>query len=165
MRQFMWFSIGVGVLTLAGCASAPPAAPSVDVAAEEAKIRQAEATQQKAWAGKDMDGLLAYYADDATLMTPGEPAMKGKDSMRKGLQLMLADPNLKLEFNAQRVEVAKSGDLAFSQGTYQLTVTDGKTKKPITDKGNYVTGYRKQADGSWKAVSDINVSELAPSGN
>jgi ketosteroid isomerase-like protein len=91
--------------------------------------------------------------------------MKGKDSMRKGLQLMLADPNLKLEFNAQRVEVAKSGDLAFSQGTYQLTVTDGKTKKPITDKGNYVTGYRKQADGSWKAVSDINVSELAPSGN
>jgi len=43
-----------------------------------------------------------------------------------------------------------------------MTLTDAKRKKPVTDKGSYVTGYRKQADGSWKAVSDINVSEVAP---
>lgn len=91
--------------------------------------------------------------------------MKGKDAMRKALQPMLADPNLKLEFSSQRVEVARSGDVAFTQGTYQLTVTNGKTKKPIIDKGTYVTGFKKQADGSWKAVSDINTSELAPSGS
>ena len=168
MRKFMWFSLGVGILSLAGCASAPPAtpaAPAVDIAAEQAKIRQAEATAQKAWNGKDMEGILAYYADDATLMTPGEPAMKGKDAMRKALQGMLADTNLKLDFSAHRVEVAQSGDVAFSQGTYELTVTNPKTKKPIIDKGNYVTGYKKQADGNWKAVSDINTSELSPSGN
>jgi hypothetical protein len=45
-----------------------------------------------------------------------------------------------------------------------MTVTDPKTKKAITDKGTYVTGYRKQTDGSWKAVSDINTSELPPGG-
>ena len=155
--------ISVWVLSLTGCATAPPA-PAVDAAAEEAKIRQAEATNLKNWAAKDAEALLTFYADDATLMTPGMPAMKGKDAMRPALKAMLADPNLKLDYSAQRVEVGKSGDVAFSQGTYTMTMTDPKTKKPTTDKGSYVTGYKKQADGSWKAVSDINVSEVPPGG-
>jgi ketosteroid isomerase-like protein len=46
----------------------------------------------------------------------------------------------------------------------QVSLTDSRTKKPITDKGSYVTGYKKQADGNWKAVSDINVSELPQGG-
>lgn len=59
---------------LAGCATTPSAttaAPAVDVAAEEAKVREAEAADLKAWTGKDLDGILAFYAEDATLMTPG----------------------------------------------------------------------------------------------
>jgi uncharacterized protein (TIGR02246 family) len=158
------FLIGVCLLSLAGCASAPQA-PAADAAAEEAKIRQAEAANLKNWAAKDAEGLLGFYADDATLMTPGMPAMKGKDAMRPALKTMLADPNLKMDFSAQRVEIAKSGDVAFSQGTYTMTMTDPKTKKPTTDKGSYVTGYKKQVDGNWKAVSDINVSELPLGGN
>jgi len=35
-----------------------------------------------------------------------------------------------------------------------MTVTDPKTKQPITDKGKYLTVYMKQPDGSWKAVAD-----------
>jgi uncharacterized protein (TIGR02246 family) len=158
--------MGAGVFFLAlfaGCSAAPPS-PAVDLAAEEAKIRDAEATQMKNWNGKDVDKILTFYADDATLMTPGVPAMKGKDAMRPVLKTIVDDPNLKMEFSAQRVEVAKSGDVAFSQGTYQLVVTDPKTKKPVTDKGSYVTAYKKQADGSWKAVSDINESEVPPPG-
>ena len=153
------------VIALAGCNSTPPPA-TVDLSAEEAKVREAENTQMKSWAAKDVDKVLNFYADDATLMTPGVPAMKGKDAMRPVLKTLVSDPNFKLDFSAQRVEIAKSGDVAFSQGTYTMVVTDPKSKKPITDKGSYVTGYKKQADGSWKAVSDINESELpAPGGN
>jgi hypothetical protein len=43
-----------------------------------------------------------------------------------------------------------------------MTVTNPKTKKSSVDKGNYVTVYQKQADGSWKAVEDIFVSEIPP---
>lgn len=163
-KTWQFVTGGFLLLLLAGCNTTPPA-PAVDLAAEEAKIRDAEATDMKSWAAKDVDKILAFYADDATLMTPGVPAMKGKDAMRSMLKTMVADPNLKLEFGAQRVEVAKSGDVAFSQGTYTLVVTDPKTKKPITDKGSYVTGYKKQADGSWKAVSDINESEVPTPGS
>lgn len=35
------------------------------------------------------------------------------------------------------------------------------TKKPVDDKGRYVTVYKKQADGSGKAVEDLAGSEIA----
>jgi len=38
------------------------------------------------------------------------------------------------------------------QGTY--TMTDLKTKKPMTDKGKYPTVFTKQPDGIWKAIAD-----------
>jgi hypothetical protein len=37
-----------------------------------------------------------------------------------------------------------------------MTMTNPKTKKPVTEKGKYVTVYKKQADGTWKAIEDIN---------
>jgi uncharacterized protein (TIGR02246 family) len=151
------------LLFVAGCAQTS-SAPSVDLAAEEAKIRELEETHMKNFASKDMDKIMAFYADDATFITTGGPALKGKDAIRKGLAGMVADPNLNLQFKADRVDVGKSGDVAFTQGSYQLTVSDAKTKKPLNDKGSYVTTYRKQADGSWKAVSDVAVSELPPGG-
>ena len=53
--------------------------------------------------------------------------------------------------------------MAYTQGAYTLTLTDPVTKKPINDKGSYVTLYKKQPDGSWKAVSDIASSATPPS--
>ena len=75
---------------------------------------------------------------------------------------MLDDPNLKLNFSADRVEISAGGDLATTKGSYTLTVTNPKTKKPIDDKGTYITVYKKQADGGWKAIEDVTASEMAP---
>jgi ketosteroid isomerase-like protein len=75
---------------------------------------------------------------------------------------MVADPALSLKFHATKVEVAKSGDVDYTQGTYTMTVTDPKTKQLIHDHGSYVTTYRKQPDGTWKAVADIATSDVPP---
>jgi ketosteroid isomerase-like protein len=47
---------------------------------------------------------------------------------------------------------SKSDDMAYLQGTY--TMIDPKNKKPMTDKGKYLTVFTKQPDGSWKAIAD-----------
>ena len=75
---------------------------------------------------------------------------------------MLEDPNVKLAFSADRVELSASGDMATTKGSYTLTVTNPKTKKPIEDKGSYLTVYKKQADGNWKVIEDMTASEIAP---
>ena len=63
---------------------------------------------------------------------------------------------------SDKVDVAKSGDLGYSQGTNTWTMTDPKTKKVLTGKGKYVTVFKKQADGNWKAVADIAIEDAPP---
>lgn len=72
---------------------------------------------------------------------------------------LFADPNFTLTFASTRTVASKGGDMAYSQGTYSMTMTDPKTKKPVTDKGKFMTVYAKQPDGSWKAVADTYNSD------
>ena len=113
-------------------------------------------------AAKDVEKSAAHYTDDAVLMMPGAPAAKGKDSIHAAWKGLLGDPNVKLDFSADRVEISAGGDLATTRGSYTMTVTNPKTKKPVDDKGSYMTVYKKQADGAWKVIEDITTSEVAP---
>jgi uncharacterized protein (TIGR02246 family) len=151
---------GVAVLgvLLTGCNPATPDTRDADVKA----LKDNETQWNADFAAKDADKLVAHYADDAVLMAPGMPANSGKDAIRKTLQEMIADPALSLKFQSSKVEVARSGDVGYTQGSYTMTMTDPNSKQVINDHGNYVTTYRKQADGSWKAVADIATSELPP---
>ena len=75
---------------------------------------------------------------------------------------MVADKALTLKFKAANVVVSTAGDLAYTQGDYTMTMTDPATHKVLNDHGSYVTTYRKQADGAWKAVADIATSAVPP---
>ena len=146
-------------MLLAGCSQAPPPAPPDTRAADEMAIRKGDVAWNAEWAAKDAERIVSHYADDAILMVPGMPVMKGKEAIRAGLKMVLADPNVSLTFTPNSVDVAKSSDIAFSQGVYTMVTSDPKTKKPVTEKGTYVTTYKKQPDGLWKAVQDINTPE------
>jgi ketosteroid isomerase-like protein len=140
---------------------ASPAA--ADTAAIAGSIKAGEAQWVQDYRAKDVAKALAHYAPDASLMPSGMAPMHGSKSIEAGLKGLIADPAFDLNFSADNVRVAASGDLAYTRGTYSLRVTDPKTRKPITDKGSYVTVYAKQADGSWKAVDDI-VASSQPAG-
>jgi ketosteroid isomerase-like protein len=66
-----------------------------------------------------------------------------------------------LSFGADttKVDVAKSGDLGYTQGPFFMTTSDPKTRAPVTEKGKYLTVFRKQADGAWGAVEDTFMSD------
>jgi ketosteroid isomerase-like protein len=72
-------------------------------------------------------------------MTPGMPPSSGKDTIRNTLKQMVSDPALSLKFQSSKVEVAKSGDVAYTQGSYTMVMTDPQTKQVINDHGSYVT--------------------------
>ena len=95
-------------------------------------------------------------------MGPGMAPAMGRESIRQTLRAMVTDPALTLKFRPARIEVAQSGEIAYSQGAYAMTMTDAKTRQVVQDHGSYVTTYRHQPDGSWKAVMDIATSEVAP---
>jgi len=108
-------------------------------------------------ASRDIEKMLSHYTDDAVLIAPGAAPMKGKAGIKEGAGPMLADSNFKLVFSPERVDVSKDASMASSQGSYEMTMTNPKTKKPETEKGSYVTVYKK-TDAGWRAVYDINTS-------
>jgi uncharacterized protein (TIGR02246 family) len=145
--------------TLIACSSQPADTHAADVKA----IQDTETQWNQDFAAKDASKILAHYADDAVLMTPDMPADHGITAVSASIKQMVADPALSLKFQSSKIEVAKSGDIGYTQGIYTMTMTDPASKKVIHDHGSYVTTYRKQPDGTWKAVTDIATSEVAPS--
>ncbi len=144
-------------LLITGCSSEPDLRDA-DVKA----LKDNEAQWNQDYVAKDIDKVMGHYADDAVLMTPGAPSVTGKDPIKKALKDLISDPAFTLKFTAAKVEAARSGDVGYTQGSYTMTVTDPNTKQPITDHGSYITTYRKEPNGTWKAVADIATSEVPP---
>ena len=143
------------LLTL-GCSQAP--APVADTRDADIKaIKDTDATMAKDMEAKNYDKFPTYYADEAIMMTNGAPATKKAGIA--DLSKMLVNMQATLKFASEKVDVAKSGDLGYAQGAYTIAYTDPKTKRKMMEKGNYVTVYKKQADGSWKIVADINTPD------
>ena len=145
-----------GLLALtAGCGG--------DSSSADAKtIKARSELWSKAGSVKDSASFATFYADDATVMLPNEPPIKGMDAIKAVLTPMMQDPNFSLSFTTDKVEV--SGILAYTQGavTLKTTARDGKQ---FADTGKYLTVWKKQADGSWKAIEDIFNSDLPAPGN
>ena len=108
---------------------------------------------------KDADKWASYFAEDGCTLYPRAGILCGKAAIKAGFAPYFADPNFSVTFESTRAMASKGGDMVYSQGTYTMTMTNPKTKKPMTDKGKYLTVYMKQADGSWKAVADTSNSD------
>ena len=154
----------VVVLILGACSQPPapqPVEPPDTRAADEAAIRAASKEWASAAAAKDAEKFASFYAEDATLMLGNAPDVKGKTAIREAAGGMMQDANFVLSFETTAVQVARSGDMAYELGTYSITTTNPKTKKPATEKGSGVVVWKKQPDGKWKAVVDAPISDPA----
>ncbi len=160
MKRFAILSAVTAITwTLLACNSQPADTSAADTKA----IQDIETQWNQDFAARDASKIIAHYADDAVLMAPGMPSDHGITAVSATIKQMTADPALALKFQSSKIEVAKSGDIGYTQGIYTMTATDPVTKQVIHDHGSYVTTYRKQPDGTWKAVVDIANSEVAPS--
>ena len=149
-------------LSLAACKPATaPAEGNTAVATEAATadaeaVKQAFATFNAAIVAKDLEAIKAQYASDAVMVLPGQAPFNGIDAIMGDYKSYAADPAGKYVPGAETTHVSSGGDLAYGQVNYQSTHTDPKTKAVETvDRYNLVV-YKKQADGSWKVVQDIN---------
>ncbi|GET34187.1 hypothetical protein PbJCM13498_30500 [Prolixibacter bellariivorans] len=97
--------------------------------------------------------FLTYAAEDAVLLRNNQ-LIKGKQALRAFYsQQTTPSEKVSLTWKPDFVDVSKSGDLGYTYGTYQYTVTDslGGTK---TSEGIFHTVWKRQADGSWRFVWD-----------
>ena len=153
--RIIWIS---GALAISGC-SGSDARDSR--AADEAAIREADAASIRAIAAKQIDATVSFYDEQASILMPNAPIVTGRQDIRKAWEQMFAIPGFSLVPKTTRIEVARSGDLAYAQGTYQFTANDSQGKA-VNDRGKFVVVWKKQTDGTWKAVADIWNSDSPP---
>jgi uncharacterized protein (TIGR02246 family) len=151
-------SLSASVFLMSSCST--PAAP--DTHAEEAAIRALDEQWSATVAKHDVDGTVAFYADDAVLLTPNAPMAADKKSIRESWAGLLV-PNAAVSWSASKVEVAKSGDLGYLYGTYRSTLRLPKGGPAIEDTGKILEVWKKQPDGKWKCIVDTYNSDLPES--
>jgi ketosteroid isomerase-like protein len=128
----------------------------------EQLLRDLDAQWAKAAATKDVEHTIAYYSDDAIVFPPNATSAATKEAIRNGWKEMFASPGFAITWQPTRVQVGKSGEMAWLSGTYELTMNDA-SGKPINDRGKYLEVWEKQTDGNWKCAADMWNSDLAAS--
>jgi ketosteroid isomerase-like protein len=146
--------LGLLLLTSACSQPTPPDTRGTD----EATLRDVDARWSKTAESRDLDHTVSYYADDATVLAPNAPMASDKPAIR-ALWASLLVPGTSIAWQATKVEVARSSDLGYVMGTYQLN-TKGPQGRDIADHGKFVEVWKKQADGNWKVVADIFNTDL-----
>jgi uncharacterized protein (TIGR02246 family) len=126
---------------------------------DERAIRQADAATLNAAQAKDVDGAIANYADDASWLPPNAPMLNGKAAIRAGWSKLIGSPGFNIDWQIDKLEVGRAGDLAYTIYTYQLAL-EGSAGKPIADHGKDMAVWKKQSDGTWKMVADTFNSDL-----
>jgi ketosteroid isomerase-like protein len=153
-------SMLVVLLCLLSIATACQTQATADTrAADEAALRKLDDEWSRAVGSRDVEKAISYYTDDAVVMLPNIPTLTGKEATRPVWKAMLESPSFSGGWKATKVEVARSGDMAYISGDYEFKEQDD-SGKPLTDKGKYLEVWRKQADGSWKCVADMFNSDL-----
>jgi uncharacterized protein (TIGR02246 family) len=139
---------------VAGCGGSKTTAPPPDNrAADVQAVKDVEAAWLKDVDSKDPDKWVSYFTDDGSALYPGTATLDGKAAIKAAVTPIFADKNFSLTFQSTRSMASKGDDMVYSQGTFSMTTTNPKTKKPKTENGKFLTVYTKEADGSWKAVA------------
>lgn len=153
-------------LVLFSCVTLLSFALAGSVAAGEAKsdeqaLRDNDANWSKAAGAKDLGRALSFYAENAKMLPPNAPIATTKEAIRKIWKELLETPGLVISWKTSQVQVAKSGDLGFVTGTYEVTTKDD-SGEAVHDHGKYLEVWEK-TNGIWNCTLDINNSDLPES--
>ena len=143
-------------LSNSGCSSR-----HFDADAEGAKLLRMDAV----WAdlaseGKDLEKVLSYWSDDATLYFPGQPVVKGKAALRAYVSQSFKTPGFKIHWKSEKPVFSPDGNMAYMPGTDELTVPGPQWPMTLHYRG--VSIWRRDADDQWRCVIDISNEEPPP---
>jgi ketosteroid isomerase-like protein len=121
---------------------------------DEQAIRKLDKEWSGAAGSKDAGKMVAYYAENGSALPFNAPIAMGHEQIQKLWAGLMSLPGFALSFAPTKIEVAKSGEMAYDVGTFELKQNDANGAVTTT-VGKYVVVWKKQADKQWKAVADI----------
>ena len=144
------YLIAAALLPALGCASSATMANTSTssglVAAERALHERSEGLQA-AETALDGNRAIAFWAEDAVVQPAGSPAITGRAAIGNLYHEFFTTMGVKeLVGTPSRVEMARSGDLAYETGVNRIVI--GTPKGDLLDMGKYLIVWKK-INGQW----------------
>lgn len=156
MKRLVFIAILVLLLSASGVARAEPAA-----ADERQPLLQADRDFDQATAEKGIEGWVAYFAENGSMLPEKGAPISGHEAIRQAMGPAFANPDFSLRWQPTRAEILIPGMLGYTVGRFER-----KTKNPegktVRVRGTYFSVWKKQADGSWKIVFDTGSADGPP---
>ena len=132
--------------------------------AEKAAIQKAAADHAAATSkggAKGAMGYASYATDDARWLPLESPAISGREAIAQWVAPFTQMKGFYVTWEHPHVVVARSGEIAYSVGTYKSGGQDDQGTMQVFE-GKLVNVWHKQADGAWKiAVAIWNTDQPA----
>jgi ketosteroid isomerase-like protein len=118
-------------------------------------VRAADLAMARAVDARDAAAFEAWVDAEAIFVGDGR-LLRGRRAVADAWRVYFAPAGPRLAWAPERVEVAASGDLAFTTGRF---VWEGEVRPGERGRvtGAYVTVWRRGEDGSWRALFDASL--------
>jgi ketosteroid isomerase-like protein len=100
---------------------------------------------------------VAFCDEQGSLLAPDTPIATGKDAIAKVIANDFVHD--KIMWHANKVGVARSGDLGYTSGTTEMNVKDA-SGKTVVYKGKYLTVWKKRYVQFRPASDPLNPSAI-----
>lgn len=137
------------VLLLAGCVKT-----GVDKEAEKQKLMELSQQWAKVAQTGTIDSTLTYWADNAVMMPPGKPPLKGKQEIRKYLESTSNIPGFEISWEPVSAHISDDGSMAYMIERNKVAFTDSLGNR-VVQHNKVTTVWRKNEEGNWENVVDM----------
>lgn len=148
------------VLILGACSDARDLRQA-EVSASKEELGQMNRDFAAALNAGDAKAAAALYSEDAVLIPPGEPPVRGRAAIGEYWNGAIESGGVR-DVSVETMDALSSGSLGYETGSFVLTANgpDGET---VVERGRYVELLRRGSDGKWYSTHGIwNAAPATP---
>ena len=128
---------------------------------EVALLMQLDRAFDKATAEKGVDGWVAYFAPNGSMLSDTSKPTTGPTEIRAEMEPVFKDSTFTLRWQPTKAEMMIPGVIGYTVGRWER-IRKNKEGNWMKSTGTYSTTWKKQPGNSWKIILDSGVSDGPP---
>jgi ketosteroid isomerase-like protein len=124
-------------------------------------LMQLDRDFDKATAEKGVEGWVAYFAPNGSMLGDTSKPTTGPAEIRAEMEPVFKDSTFTLRWQPIKAGMMIPGVIGYTVGKWER-IRKNKDSKWMKSTGTYSTTWKKQPDGSWKIVLDSGVADGPP---
>lgn len=160
VRRAACFALSM-IATVVAFALERPVSNAQGPAGEGELLLKLDREFDQATAEKGIEGWVAYFAENGSMLGATEPPVTGPNAIRQYMGPALAEAGFSLRWQPTKAEMMIPSIVGYTVGRFERK-RKNEQGKTLLVRGSYVTVWRKQADGSWKIILDTGHPDGPP---